>query len=92
MMKRLQTSSETLQRSVQVCQSRLIAFTFHVPLFRTLINIQSHCFNSPVPDPLKTTASIPHRIKSQSVWTPGSFVTHQMQIVLIAAHSWDKIS
>ena len=42
-------------------------------------------------DPLETTASIPHRIKSQSMWTPGSLVTHQTQIVLIAAHSWDNI-
>ena len=47
--------------------------------------------NSPVPDPLETTASIPHKMKSQSVWTPGSFVTHQTQVVLIAAHSWDNI-
>ena len=67
---------------------------FSLSMFRFFINsstrqnIQSHCFNS---HPLETTASIPHRIKYQSVWTPGSFVTHQVQIVLIATHSWDNI-
>ena len=53
---------------------------FHVPLFPTLINQAKHCFYSPVFRPSQ---------KSQSVWTPGSLVTHQTQIVLIAAHSLD---
>ena len=39
-------------------------------------------------DPLKLLLQYP---QSKISWTPGSFVTHQTQIVLIAAHFWDNI-
>ena len=86
---------KTLQESVKVCQSRLRCFHFpcsvihytHQPGKTFSLTASIILF----PDLLETTASIPHRIKSQSVWTPGSLVSHQTQIVLIAAHSWDNI-
>ena len=69
---------ETLQESVKVCQSRSHCFTsmFHYSLHthqpgKTFSLTASIVLFS---DPLETTALIPHRIKSQSVWTPGSFV------------------
>ena len=88
---RLQIAVETSQEWVIVCQSKSHCFHFpcsfcHSLHSSTRHNIQSHCFNIYTVvlflDTLKTTASIPDRIKSQSVWTPGhgSLVTHQTQI------------
>ena len=56
-------------------------------------NIQSHRFISLVSRPSNTTASTPHRMKSQSVWISGSFCypSGKYKIVLIAAHSWHNI-
>ena len=65
-----------------VCISRL--HCFHFPSSKLYIsyslhsstrkNIQSHCFNSLVSRPSKTTASTPHKMKSQSVSISGSFL------------------
>ena len=90
---------KTLQESVKVCQSTwsrshcfrfpcsVIPYTYQ-PGKTFSLTASTVLF----PDLLETTASITHRIKSQSVWTPASLVSHQTQIVLIAAHSWSLSS
>ena len=86
---------KTLQESVKVCQSTWSrSHCFHFPCSVIPYTYQpGKTFSLTAstvlfPDLLETTASITHRIQSQSVWIPGSLASHQTQIVLIAAHSW----
>ena len=81
--------------TAKVCQSR--PHCFHFPMFRyslhtsTRQNIHSHCSNSPVSRPSGNYCFNTPQNKISISITPGSFVTHQTQIVIIAAYSRDNI-
>ena len=83
---------ETPQESVKVCQSRLHCFYFacsiipytHQPGKTFSLTASIVLFS----DPSKLLLQYP---QSKILWTPGCLVTHQTQIVLIAAHFWDNI-